>query len=114
MNLIEKLGGYEKAKGMRDINIQEFDGDASGVTIHYMGNSFLQEDLISALLQHRRENNIFEVGDLVVYVDDFMHDEINKVSNVNDRCWMNNDDAVCVFEMIRHATTEEIKAGRRL
>lgn len=66
MNLIEQLGGYEKVKSIRDINIKEFDGDASGVTIHYMGNLITQEDIEKALLEYRRANGIFEPDDYII------------------------------------------------
>lgn len=121
MNLIKKLGGYERAKGIRDINIQEFDGDASGVTIHYMGDSFIQEDLVLALLEHRRENNIFEVGDLVVRKNKKSKPLIWEVvgySNVfKDSAICDNENELLnhfSFKDIRHATPEEIKAGHRL
>ena len=86
MNLIEQLGGYERAK----------------------------KELMDALLEYRRQHNIFEVGDKVVYVDDFMPDSVSVVSEVNDRVWLNGNNAVCIKEIIKHATDAEIKAGRRL
>ena len=86
MNLIEQLGGYERAK----------------------------KELMDALLQYRRQHNIFEVGDKVVYVDDFMPDSVSVVSEVNDRVWLNGNNAVCIKEMIKHAEDEEIAAGKRL
>ena len=104
MSLIEQLGGYKKAKSIRDINIIEFDGDASGVIIHYMGNSITQEDLERALLEYRRKHNIFEIGDLYVFTEKYSkHSVIHKVDSLNSG-----------KGCIRHATDEEIKAGRRL
>ena len=67
-----------------------------------------------ALLEYRRQHNIFEEGDKVVYVDDFMPDSVSVVSEVNDRVWLNGNNAVCIKEMIKHAEDEEIKAGKRL
>ena len=67
-----------------------------------------------ALLEYRRQHNIFEVGDEVVYVDDFMPDSVSVVSEVNDRVWLNSNNAVCIKEMIKHTTDAEIKAGKRL
>ena len=131
MNLIEQLGGYEKVKSIRDINIKEFDGDASGVTIHYMGNSITQEDLEKSLLEHRRQHNIFEVGDKVVS-DFYQLDSLFCVSHVcvldefiySNKVLLDGDvfttkdklkgECRFLFEEIRHATDEEIKAGRRL
>lgn len=107
MSLIEQLGGYEKAMSSlkksngEDIYLNKF------CTIQW----WYLKDL---LLEHRRANNIFEVLDKVVYVDDFMHDEISVVSNIDDRVWLNDDAAVCIIEMVRHATPEEIQAGNRL
>ena len=52
MNLIERLGGYERAKiiqGSRE-----------------MGGLPYDLDLEDALLQYRRQHNIFEVGDAVI------------------------------------------------
>lgn len=94
MNLIEQLGGYEKAK----------------VILQGVGHE--HDDL---LLVYRRENNIFEVGDKVVFTDDFMHDEIMTTSNVNDaEIYMDDDSKRAISVMVRHATPEEIQAGRRL
>ena len=104
MNLIEQFSGYEKAKSIRDINIIEFDGDASGVIIHHMGNSITQEDLEKALLEYRRQHNIFEIGDLYVFTEKYSKQSvIHKVDSLNSG-----------KGCIRHATPEEIKAGRRL
>ena len=59
MNIIEQLGGYEKAK--RELQLKE-------------QNSVLQcciavtaEMIRDALLQYRRQHNIFEVGDCLLY-----------------------------------------------
>lgn len=99
MNLIEQLGGYEAAKNL-----------LGGVS----NNKSPREILTRELLAYRRQHNIFEVGDLVVYVDDFMPDSVSVVSEVNDRVWLNGNNAVCIKEMIKHAEDAEIKAGKRL
>ena len=109
MNLIEQLGGYEQAK------VYSVDANACG--------AFDDENIIkSALLEYRRENNIFEVGDVVV-----------------GRCYSDFDDALLtitkkfthdgkpciVFECtrticddfeseVRHAKPEELGAGHRI
>jgi len=57
---------------------------------------------------------MFKVGDKVVYVDDFMPDSVSVVSEVNDRVWLNGNNAVCIKEMIKHAEDEEIAAGHRI
>lgn len=123
MNLIEQLGGYEKAKSIRDTNIIEFDGDASGVTIHYMGNSITQEDLEKALLEYRRQHNIFEVGDKVVLAQSYSLDtvhEIKRIENLtphikgSETTYFLENSLGCWLFQIKHATDEEIKAGKRL
>ena len=116
MNLIEQLGWYEKAIKMSKEWESSIDGDIPLDTMMYSYDFgiFSWGDLQSALLEYRRQHNIFEVEDKVVYVDEFMHDGISAISSIDDRAWLNNDAAVCIFEMIRHATDEEIKAGKRL
>lgn len=120
MNLIEQLGGYEKAKSIRDINIKEFEGDASGVTIHYMGNSITQEDLEESLLEYRRQHSIFEEFDMLVYME---MSDISKIyrmvsakPNSEGYIWMMGKGGL-VYEDTKyliHANDEEIAAGRRL
>ena len=126
MNLIEQFGGYEKVKSIRDINIKEFDGDASGVTIHYMGNSITQEDLEKSLLEHRRQHNIFEIGDKVVLLkNQHMWHKMESIYTVTSTDIYDGITIGVAIEYkntshgneignIRHATDEEIKAGRRL
>ncbi|WP_347472747.1 hypothetical protein ABEF81_08850 [Acinetobacter thermotolerans] len=110
MNLIEQLGGYEKAKE----KLKMFYILRTETMVDAVGNIFDRSQLEAALLQYRRQHNIFGVGDKVVYVDDFMPDSVSVVSEVNDRVWLNNNNAVCIKEMIKHAEGEEIKAGKRL
>lgn len=101
MNLIEQLGGYEKAKA-------EFEArKRSG--IYACG-------LERALLQYRRQHNIFEEKDNIVFVDDFMHGELMAVAWVrNGEVWMDDGAKRCTnLTMIRHATPEEIQANKRL
>lgn len=102
MNLIEKLGGYEKAKDkFRD------------------NGSFHSDRIKSALLQYRRENNIFEVGDFVLTIDQFFGDSIFKIRDVYSRY---DGLRIALFEhggffrlsALQHATPSEIKAGHRL
>ena len=96
MNLIEQLGGYEKAK--RELELKE-------------QNSILQccasvtDDMIrSAMLEYRRQHNTFEIGDLYVFTEKYSKQSvIHKVDSLNSG-----------KGCIRHATPEEIKAGRRL
>ena len=87
MNLIEKLGGYDRAKAkFRD------------------NGSFHAERMKTALLQYRRQHNIFKIGDLYVFTEKYSKQSvIHKVDSLNSG-----------KGCIRHATNEEIKAGRRL
>ena len=108
MNLIEKFGGYEKAK--RELQLKE-------------QNSVLQccitvtaEMIRDALLEYRRQHNIFEESDKIVFIDDFMHGELMTVAwTRKGEVWMDEGAKRCTdLSMIRHATDEEIKAGKRL
>lgn len=110
MNLIEQLGGYEKAKEELKIRISK-------------GFVYSVIELEEALLEYRRQHNIFEVGDKVVYRA-LPHERLFSVRFVGD-------DEIVVYELwdemgaktftekhpysdIDHATDEEIKAGKRL
>jgi len=103
VNLIELLGGYEKAKDkFRD------------------NGSFHAERMKEALLEHRRQHNIFEVGDKVVFRE---CSRIGGASDAIDLMTVKSIDAfgvrmtnsLCPWAIqIRHATDEEIKAGKRL
>lgn len=113
MNLIEQLGGYEKAK--RELQLKE-------------QNSVLQccitvtaEMIRDALLEYRREHNIFEVGDKVVFTDILNSCVVTFESTETDPMqivWLTYPDGTAgyVFHLnkIKHATDEEIKAGKRL
>lgn len=107
MNLIEQLGGYNEAKKCLSTPI---------------ARECIKNELRKELLEYRRENNIFEVGDVVV-----------------GRCYSDFDDALLtitkkfthngkpciVFECTRticddfesevlHVKPEELEAGHRL
>ena len=88
MNLIEQLGGYEKAK----IRLGSCD-----ITLAYY------QELDRQLLEHRRASNIFEVGDR------FVIDGLFGVFYAND-----GNIPYLDYNKIRHATDAEIKAGKRL
>ena len=110
MNLIEQLGGYERAKSIANCK--------SGI-VHPT------QQLLDALLEYRREHNIFEVGDDVVFcnflkgVSQKWLGETFKVIHVYE-----DEDVAAVSSSgvnthltlytIKHATDQEIKAGRRL
>lgn len=109
MNLIEQLGGYEKAK--RELQLKE-------------QNSVLQccitvtaEMIRDALLEYRRQHNIFEVGDYFVnYADDAVYTALSIDQN-NRMHGKSGDKNVWTYFGrfgLRHATDAEIKAGKRL
>lgn len=138
MNLIEKLGGYEKVKYIVshapkaksfvsgkvlladgfDKKYQKYvmcDGVykfhyANGWDIYsYAWHDFVLDvvdlnQLSSALLEYRRQHNIFEVGDLYVFTEKYSkHSAIHKVDSLKSG-----------KGCIRHATDAEIAAGHRL
>ena len=110
MNLIEQLGGYENAK----IRLQR-------------DNVLNDEDYKygqKVLLDYRRQHNIFEIGDKVVFKDG---------SHALDRCDLGSGEVLVIKDIdfydylifecsphghgqkwFKHATDEEIKAGKRL
>ena len=87
MNLIEQLGGYDAVK-----------------KLWVEGGSLQGTQLAFELLEHRRQQNIFEIGDLYVFTEKYSKQSvIHKVDSLNSG-----------KGCIRHATDAEIKAGRRL
>ena len=110
MNLIEQLGGYERAK-------HEFEMIKEMKPI-YPGEIETNDRL---LLQYRRQHNIFEVGDKVVFTDILNSCVVTFESTETDPMqivWLTYPDGTAgyVFHLnkIKHATDEEIKAGKRL
>mgnify|MGYP000184402261 CR=1 FL=1 len=121
MNLIEQLGGYEAAKGLFNLYeysisfryYKDFEGDfeSAGYVDVFI------PDLQKALLEHRRQHNIFEPDDYII------HDGELKVfamwSSAVEGCayigyaYAENGEMAHKDEF-RHATDEEIKAGKRL
>ena len=102
MNLIEQLGGYEAAKNQ-----------AKDKSIGFL------VDINNELLEYRRQHNIFEIGDKVVFLSNIApeHDGIYTITDVfKNSCFIIEDgmDYRAFYDYIRHATDEEIKAGRRL
>lgn len=109
MNLIEQFGGYERAKiiqGSRE-----------------MGGLPYNLDLEDALLQYRRQRNIFEVGDYALPNSNHS-DEVHFLSGwyiegLDFRYKTNSGDwgvivKSCMTDSWRHATDAEIEAGKRL
>lgn len=130
MNLIEQLGGYAKLKP----HFITTDAALGYTHVYLHGNShycflddridyiiperaILIKDVINALLEHRRQHNIFEPDDYII------HDGELKVfamwSSAVEGCayigyaYAENGEMAHKDEF-RHATPEEIKAGRRL
>ena len=107
MNLIERLGGYEKAKRAleREIRLTS-------------PNTFYCLKLDKALLEHRRQHNIFESGDPVVsrcadketriftYQETIGKNILVKCKKGRGYCYPK--------KWFSHATDAEIEAGKRL
>lgn len=118
MDLIEQLGGYERAKAF--LNAASYTMDE---LIMMQRSGVRPQHVEKALLNYRRQHNIFEVGDKVVYRA-LPHERLFSVRFVGD-------DEIVVYELwdemgaktftekhpysdIDHATDAEIKAGKRL
>lgn len=109
MNLIEQLGGYEKAKSeLKDKKWRKDNLHGSAeFTWHMKQHMQLLE---SVLLEYRRQHNIFEVGDWITSGNEtyqilsIEYGDLYKVAN----------NTYCESGCFSHATPEEIKAGKRL
>jgi hypothetical protein len=119
MNLIEQLGGYCMSKKV--MNGIPKDGRSYTITRDDTGITFNSSELHDALLEYRRAHNIFEEGDKAVSNHENLHlfnDEVLEIDffrNIGGVEWARftngNDYRV---DVLRHATSEEIKAGHRL
>ena len=111
MNLIEQLGGYERAK-------HEFEMIKEMKPI-YPGEIETNDRL---LLEYRRQHNIFEVGDKVI-----IGQKVWGEDPWDDLCYVFNAKTHHIVgvgidisvgfgssQAYRHATDAEIKAGKRL
>lgn len=138
MSLIEQLGGYERANNIarnysndRDRVIQcsskdiEYTGDPSEIAnINLV--EFAISDLRSAVLKYRREHSLFEVGDLVTHLttrdilkvisieDSNKHYRFIKVKAINPKNQESVNEFNSLWFQLKHATDEEVEAGRRL
>ena len=112
MNLIEQLGGYERAKdGLHRLKLEKKDLLTCGDLV------VVESEIDAALLEYRRQHNIFEPDDYII------HDGELKVfamwSSAVEGCayigyaYAENGEMAHKDEF-RHATGEEIKAGKRL
>ncbi|WP_180003426.1 MULTISPECIES: hypothetical protein [unclassified Acinetobacter] len=112
MNLIEQFG-YEKAKDALDqLKREKKDLLTVGKTV------LVRAEIEQNLLEHRRQHNIFEVGDRVVFKDvekfkdnmlQVAHVELQKVLDIKSGL-----NGYTSFDEIRHAEPEELEAGKRL
>ena len=107
MNLIEQLGGYEAAKKQ----VSRLESKGSLVTA---------EGMKLELLEYRRQHNIFEVGDKVVFEAHFCdgheglgHGEITYCT-IDKRVFEIDNYYLISIDEIRHATDLEIEAGKGL
>jgi len=107
MNLIEQLGGYERAK-------HEFEMIKEMKPI-YPGEIETNDRL---LLEYRRQHNIFEKEDFVVHIF-YKDSNVQRVKGVaGDYIYVFSHDESYQYKAygpdFRHATDAEIKAGKRL
>ena len=121
MNLIEQLGGYEQAKSeLKDKKWRKDNLHGSAEFTWHMKQHI--QLLESVLLEYRRQHNIFEVGDKVVFIE-------SELKNPRLMTVIEVREPICGFLMAecslgitngfypsryRHATDAEIKANRRL
>ena len=112
MNLIEQLGGYERAKdGLHRLKLEKKDLMTCGDLV------VVESEIDAALIEYRRQHNIFETDDYII------HDGELKVfamwSSAVEGCayigyaYAENGEMAHKDEF-RHATDAEIKAGKRL
>ena len=116
MSLIDELGGYECAKAEYSDPMYK---DDEPYTVKATGTRFFKQNLGDELLEHRRANNIFEVGDKVVYRQNIAPEhnniyEVWKIDLVGCLILLGDMDYRAIYNQIRHTTDEEIKAGGRL
>ena len=114
INLIEQLGGYEAAKAHIRELVSDYDEGVTGKTKLY-DFQFSVGQVEQALLEHRRQHNIFEVGDKVIKTHP-KNTILWPVLGVykNGGVWLDYKGFCWKPPRVRHATDEEIKAGKRL
>ncbi|WP_179996096.1 hypothetical protein [Acinetobacter sp. YH16051] len=107
--VIRDFGGYEKCKDI-----------LSQPNIGFIMNAHALRD---HMLEYRRQHNIFEVGDKVVLAQSYPLDTVNEIKRIENltphikgsetKYFLENSLGCWSFQ-IKHATDEEIKAGKRL
>ena len=110
MNLIERLGGYERAKdGLHRLKLEKKDLLTCGDLV------VVESEIDAALIEYRRQHNIFEVGDKVVSIDKYSNDMIFTVAELTSKnVFTSMEFGEIAYSFVRHAKAEEIKAGHRL
>ena len=104
--VISDFGGYEKCKDI-----------LSQPNIGFIMNA---QALREHMLEYRRQHNIFEVGDKVVFIHPFELGDLFTVHSICERfigVKRNNDESIYYAETVwglKHANDAEIKAGKRL
>ena len=107
MNLIEQFGGYEKAKEKRyDISHTLDNSEILGGGDAREGLYERLESIDKALLEYRRQHNIYEVGDMII--DDWIGGNVFPYHEGYED--MSDD---LKKSILHHATDAEIKAGKR-
>lgn len=117
MNLIKQLGGYERAKAF--LNAASYTMDE---LIMMQRSGVRPQHVEKALLEYRRQHNIFEVGDYFCYESKYLSNDpldgdaykkLNQLDSIDFECGF-VESALKRGGIIRHATDAEIKAGKRL
>lgn len=125
MSLIDKLGGYDAAKKIVDNAPVDYIGYTSlawspshGYALTHPFEMIHGEYYLlyikEKLLEYRRQNNIFEVGDkVVITIDSTYTNGIFEVLANHDECIYLNNGERYKYRLIRHATDKEIAQGYR-
>lgn len=105
MNLIEKYGSYEAVK-------------QAAANYRNSGDALTAEKFERACLEYRRQHNIFEKEDFVIHAF-YKDSKVQRVEGVaGNYIHVFSHDESYQYKAygpdFRHATPEEIKAGRRL
>ena len=113
MNLIERLGGYERAKdGLHRLKLEKKDLLTCGDLV------VVESEIDAALLEYRRQHNIYEIGDKIVSTLDGSEDWKNAICEIlafHKKMAITTGFSCAIHHYdYRHATPEEIKAGCRL
>lgn len=65
--------------------------------------------------QSNNDNSDFLIGDVVVFIDDFMHGELMTISSVSKgSVLMDSDAKFALSHLVRHASVAELNTKKRL